>query len=155
MGAFFSGTRALSAHDSTERGDMSDFDTYTLNTAEAIDAAFAKTFGLGECNWAVLNRLEDIRAFLETLSGERRVWEFSVATRAWVPNRSIRLKAEVSNRRSRGGVKRGISGFGYDSVETWALMKAAIEWDQKRRYLKRKKAQAKREAARQLATRQP
>ena len=23
---------------------MSDFDTYTLNTAEAIDAAFAKTF---------------------------------------------------------------------------------------------------------------
>ena len=126
---------------------MKDFDVYELKTAEEIDAAFAKTFGLESCGWAAGYDQDAVTDFLEGMRGKHYVYSWSVECRNWVEEGS-RFKCIVSNQRSRGGVRLGHVGWGHSEYACHALMKAAIHWDQRRRDVLRLKAAKKREDAR-------
>lgn len=128
---------------------MKDFDVYELKTAEQIDAAFAKTFGLPpDIQWAQAFDQDAVTDFLEGFSGKRKVWSWSITMRNWNRGNGSDYMAVVSNARQYSGKRRGCKGEGFSDFACHALMKAVIEWDRKRRKEKRECVQKKRELAR-------
>jgi hypothetical protein len=125
-----------------------DYDVYELNTAEEIDAAFAKTFFMGRCSWAQSFDQDAVTDFLEALRGERTLSWWRIE---WRKTRGAsRFEAQVSSEHNyyRARVKHsaGTWGWGFSDFACHAVMKAAIEWDQRRREQKREAVAAKRAA---------
>lgn len=125
---------------------MKDYDIFELHDAEDIDAAFAATFGLEHCTWAEYYDQDAVTDFLEGFSGERKVWRWIIELRNWNRGNNADYMATISSKHNRGGVWLGHSSVGFSDYACHALMKAAIEWGQRRREIKREKALAKREA---------
>lgn len=121
---------------------MRDFDVYELHTAAEIDAAFAKTFRLpSDLNWAQGFDQNAVSDFLESFAGSRKIQTWTLKLRNWNRGKGNDYMGIVSSKRQHGGVKLGCEGYGFSDYACHALMKAAIEWDQRRRQERRGKEQ--------------
>lgn len=140
---------------------MKDYVVYELETAEDIDAAFAKTFGITDTGasglqWAQTCDTDAATDFLEGLTGERKIREWILLRRIW--GYESDFVAEVTSvHRKRGEWGKDATMLGVSSVKCFsnfachAIMKAAIDWDQRRRAQQRERMAAKRAGARATA----
>lgn len=122
---------------------MKVIDVHQLRDAKALDAAFAKTFGLGSIEWAESFDQDAVTDYLEGLRGTRRVWGWELHLRNWNRDNGFAYEAVVSSENPHIGIDAGVKGHAYDDFACHALMKAAIEWDQRRRESKRKQRGAR------------
>lgn len=125
---------------------MRDYDVFELKTAAELDTAFARTFGLPDTlNWAQAYDTNAVTDFLEGLTGERRIWDWTIHFRNWGDG-EFPYECIVDSVHYWAGRKLGLKRYGFGDTACHAMMRAAVEWDQQRRAQKRDKVAAKRAA---------